>query len=92
MYSLIEGYIKDIATLAQRYDEKRDNCINKASYIHGLQLCFIVLKNAYDDLEDIYFNYALRPQIRSTQSLVIYCIMCINALLAQKKEDLSPLH
>jgi hypothetical protein len=92
MYHLIEGYLKDIATLTHRYHDKRDTCINKARYTHGLQLCFAALKKAYDEIEHIYFDYALRPQIRLTQPIVISCIMCMNALLTQKKVRLAHLH
>lgn len=91
MHTLFEQQLKDVATIIDRFNEKRDISMNKRSYLRGIQLCYVILKKTYDDLEDVYFNYILKPQIRLTQPVVISCIMCMQ-MLSQQKEAPSLLN
>lgn len=81
MYSLLEQYVGNIATLTYRFNET----ITKRR-VHGMQLWFMVLKKAYDDLENIYYHYALKPELQLTQPIVISCIMCMKHFLIQKAQ------
>lgn len=84
--------VMDISHMVDRLHAKRDVAMNKMSYLRGLQLCLVTLRKTYEELEDIYYNYTLKPQIKLTQPLVISCVWCMQRmLLEQRKGSLLPL-
>lgn len=84
MYSLLEQYVGNIATLTSRFGESHSHHTKRRAL--GMHLWFRVLKQAYDDLENIYYHYALKPQLQTTQPLVISCLMCMQHFLVQKAQ------
>ena len=58
--------------------------MNGVSYLRGLQLCYVTLRKTFNDIENIYFQYALKPNIRLTQPIVVSCIMCMRMMLARQ--------
>lgn len=92
MYTLLHKQVTDISHMVDRFYAKRDITINKMSYLRGLQLCLVTLKKTYEELEDIYYQYTLKPQIKLTQPLVISCVLCMQKMLQdQHKASLMPL-
>lgn len=92
MYTVLKKQVADISCMIDRLYDKRDVALNRMSYLRGLQLCLVTLRKTYEELEDIYYNYTLKPQIKLTQPLVISCVWCMQKmLLDQRKESQMPL-
>jgi hypothetical protein len=86
MLNLIKRQLLDISHMIDMYQKKHDIAISKVSYMRGLQLYLVTLKKTYEELEDIYFNYALKPQIKLTQPLVISCVLCMQKMMKEQNK------
>lgn len=87
MTNLLQFQVNEIYTAISRFCDKKYNCINKLSYLRGLHLCHMTLRKTYNELEDIYYHYALRPQIRVTQPMVVSCVLCMHYLMNKKQQQ-----
>jgi hypothetical protein len=90
MYARIQQQVHDVATITGKLLDKKSTCMNKISYLRGLQLCYVTLRRAYEDIEDIYFHYLLKPQIKLTQPMVLSCIICMHMLIQQQHAPSLP--
>lgn len=89
MHLLLKHQLDNIHSMIERYLQKKDDAMNKISYLRGLQLYLVTLRKTYEELEDVYFTYALKPQIQLTQPIVISCVYCMHKMITEKKESQS---
>lgn len=86
MHTLLKRQLAQIHNIVDRYLEKKEDAMNKVSYLRGLQLYLVTLQKTYEDLENVYYAYALKPQIQLTQPIVLSCIVCMHRMITEKKE------
>jgi hypothetical protein len=84
MFALIHEQLYEISKTTRMLNEKKNTCMNRMSYIRALQLFYMTLRKTNNELSDIYFNYALKPQVRLTQPIVVYCVWCMHHLLKKQ--------
>lgn len=97
MAVILQYQISELAHVVDMFCNKRHTCMSRLSYLRGIHLCHLTLKKTCHELQDIYFRYALRPDIKLSQPIVISCVLCMHMMF--KKMDtqasasmIQPLH
>ena len=81
MFALIHEQMNEIGRTIHMLHGKKSIALNHMSYMRALQLFYITLKKTNHELNDIYFTYALKPQIKVTQPIVVYCLWCMHHIV-----------
>lgn len=90
MFSLLHHQLFEMKSLLNRAYDKRASVCSRRNFARALQLFFVTLRKAQNDLESIYFSYILKPQLQAQNSIALSCVYLISEMVKTKGQKAPP--